>query len=352
MTIRKMKLRNIGLMLGCIMICLTGCGEDEPTYYENGAEALEESNFEEAIGYFELSVADEENVVESYRGEGIAYLKLGNYQDASASFDKALAALEEGKKDEALEIDILSYQASVLYKAEDLEGSKACCDQILDMGFHSDAYFMRGRIYLDQDDYENASSDFSRMLEDSEEYEDYLNVYRVYEEKAMTGDGDAFLEKALELPCKDADDYFEHGRIYYYLEDYEDAKNTLITAMNEGNKEATLFLGKVYMELNDIGNARAMYQQYMTDNGESAKSYNGLAYCDIMEGNYDSALSNITMGLTLAEGADRQSLLFNEIVAYEGKLDFATALTKAEQYVAKYPDDAAAQKELEFLQTR
>lgn len=39
-----------------------------------------------------------------------------------------------------------------------------------------------------------------------------------------------------------------------------------------------------------------------------------------------------------------QSLLFNEIVAYEKKLDFATALTKAQEYVDMFPEDSAAKK--------
>ncbi|MGI6095872.1 MAG: tetratricopeptide repeat protein [Lachnospiraceae bacterium] len=353
MIIRKKTIRNISLLLTGAMLCFAGCGKnDEVSHYESGAEALEAGSYEEAIGDFELSVAEEENLVESYRGEGIAYLRLGNYEEASASFEKALSAMEGKKKDRALETDILFYQASALYKAQDLEGSKACCDQILELGFHKEACFIRGSIYLEQDDYENAQKDFARMLDGSKEYRDYLNVYRVYEKKDMTGDGDAFLEKALEISYKDADDYFERGRIYYYLEDYEHAKEALVTAMNDGNKEAALFLGKVYAGLDDIGNARAMYQQYMTDNGESAKSYNGLAYCDIVEGNYDDALNNIILGLTMAEGDDRQSLLFNEIVAYEGKLDFETARTKAEQYLASYPEDTAAQKEYEFLQSR
>ena len=47
-----------------------------------------------------------------------------------------------------------------------------------------------------------------------------------------------------------------------------------------------------------------------------------------------------------------QSLLFNEIVAYEKKLDFATALTKAQEYVDMFPEDFAAKKELAFLKTR
>ena len=43
--------------------------------------------------------------------------------------------------------------------------------------------------------------------------------------------------------------------------------------------------------------------------------------------------------------------MFNEIVAYEKKLDFATALSKAQEYVNTFPEDKAAAKELTFLQS-
>ena len=38
--------------------------------------------------------------------------------------------------------------------------------------------------------------------------------------------------------------------------------------------------------------------------------------------------------------------------AYEKKLDFASALDKAQTYVGMYPDDADGQKEVAFLKTR
>lgn len=49
---------------------------------------------------------------------------------------------------------------------------------------------------------------------------------------------------------------------------------------------------------------------------------------------------------------EMQSLLFNEIVTYEKKLDFATALTKVKEYIDMFPEDSAAKKELAFLKTR
>ena len=70
------------------------------------------------------------------------------------------------------------------------------------------------------------------------------------------------------------------------------------------------------------------------------------------EGNYDSALENISSGISIASDDEMQSLLFNEIVAYEKKLDFATALSKIQEYLKMFPDDENASKELIFLQSR
>ena len=86
--------------------------------------------------------------------------------------------------------------------------------------------------------------------------------------------------------------------------------------------------------------------------GESVGSYNGLALCAIADEDYDGALSYISQGLALDGTEGKQDLYFNEIVAYEKKLDFVTAKTKAEAYVASYPADEAGQKEWTFLSTR
>ena len=63
-------------------------------------------------------------------------------------------------------------------------------------------------------------------------------------------------------------------------------------------------------------------------------------------------MENITKGLALSNDKGKQDLYFNEIVVYEKKLDFVTAKTKAEAYVASYPADEAGQKEWTFLSTR
>ena len=145
------------------------------------------------------------------------------------------------------------------------------------------------------------------------------------------------------------------------MEDYANARKELTEAANEGSTEALLLLGTVYMAQNDYSNSRAMYQQFVNlaldgetseEAGTAAKGYNGLALCDLAEGNYDAALENISSGISFAENEEMQSLLFNEVVAYEKKLDFATALQKVQEYLEIYPDDKEASKEMAFLKTR
>ena len=162
-----------------------------------------------------------------------------------------------------------------------------------------------------------------------------------------------YLEAALKTEAKTADDYCERGKVYYYMQDYDNARTELTTASEKGSTEAALILGMVYMAQGDTANARSFYQQYIDADGEDpAKGYNGLALCDIADGDYDSALQNISQGLGDATSDEMRDLLFNEIVVYEKKLDFSTALSKAQEYVQTFKDDEAAAKELTFLQSR
>ena len=57
-------------------------------------------------------------------------------------------------------------------------------------------------------------------------------------------------------------------------------------------------------------------------------------------------------GLELPGGEGKQELYFNEIIAYEKKLDFLSARDKCRTYVEMYPTDEEGAKELEFLNTR
>lgn len=337
-------------MTGCILFLLTGCGKDKVSDYDLGCEDLLGKNYDSAIANFEVAIADGKHEAEAWRGEGVAYYNLGRYEEAKQALEQAEALADE--KDEALRTDILSYLAAVLYRQGDYQGSVSTCDKLLELKKSKEGYFLRGRSNLHLDDYDSAAADFDKAVADSKEYDDYLNVYQVYTECDLKADGDEYLERALDIEGKDKEGRYNRGRIYYYLEEYDKAKEELTASYNDGYKQAAVYLGKVYAELGDTTNARAMYHECLEDEELKAKAYNGIAYCDILDGDYDTALTNIQAGLEAGDEDEKQGLLFNEIIAYEKKADYASAKEKIAAYLALYPTDEAAIKENYFLETR
>ena len=328
---------------------MTGCEKDEIGSYQAGINDLEHENYVGAVENFELAISEGDNVAEAFRGEGITYYRMGKYPEALQALDKAL---ELTKEDLSLTGDILSYKAVAQYKMEDYQGSIETCDQKMQLQKDKDTYFLRGRSYLYLDEYEKADADFDMVARESVDYEDFIQIYQVYENNGLKADGEAYLERAMKLSGETEEDLYNKGRIYYYLEEYEKAAEELKASYEKGYKEAALYLGKVYVELGKIEEARTEYEKCLEEDDFRAKAYNGLAYCDMMEENYDGALEYIAKGLETQNKEEQRALLFNEIVIYEKKLDFATAKEKTTAYLKMYPTDEAAVKEGYFLETR
>ena len=331
-------------------LLLGGCGSEKTKIYEQAGKDLSQGSYKYALEEYQSSIQNGVKLAQSYRGAGIASLRLGKYEDAVNSFTEALNC---DKVSKSLRKDILSYRATAKLKSGKYEDAMADC-QTLGEDFSMDAgsYFLTGKVALAMDSYEEAASNFKQAYGEDSTYDMAIEIYEAYLDKDMEADGTRYLEAALSSEAKDAQDHCDRGRVYYYMEDYSNAKKELLEATKKDNTEALLLLGMVYLAQDDVENAQAMYKQYISAVGDSAKGYNGLALCDIRSGDYDSALDNIAKGLPTATTDEMQSLLFNEIVAYEKKLDFATALTKVQEYIEMFPEDSAAKKERAFLKTR
>lgn len=176
--------------------------------------------------------------------------------------------------------------------------------------------------------------------------------FQAYAAYASRADGEEFLEMALEIEQKGIHDIYEKGRIYYYLYEYDNAKQYLTDAVNGGEEDALLLLGKVYLEQEEPENARVMYTNYLNEKAKSAKAYNGLVLCDLAEKKYEQALEHVSYGLACKDEGMTQELLFNEVIVYEYQRDYDAARAKMEEYLAKYPDDDTAVREYQFLQSR
>lgn len=345
----KIKKTVTGLLAGMVLLLAAGCTSESQAVYEQASTDLENGMYEEAASGYQQVIDQGEYLAEAYRGLGIAYYKMGEYLDASNAF---ASALDQEGISSGLQRDVLLYQAASCYREGMYEVAAQSCQQAIDLESDVDSLFLMGKIQLEQDNYEEAADCFDQAYEADPSYEMAIQIYQAYADRSMEADGTEYLSRALEKNAGSAEDYYERGMVYYVMKDYESAAESLTEAIDKNSREAKLLLGDVYLAQNDVDNARTMYQEYIDGEEGTAKGYNGLALCDIEEGDYVSALDNIQKGLRAAEDDEMQGLLFNEAIIYEKQMNFQEALSKFETYLDLYPDDEDAQREYTFLQFR
>ncbi|MBR1692795.1 MAG: tetratricopeptide repeat protein [Lachnospiraceae bacterium] len=340
-----------------VSLGMAGCGKVETTNIDEGMGLVEALDYEAALQSFEQAVVNSENPELAYRGEGIAYMGMTDYEHAIESFEKALEASDMFVDD--VEYDINYYLATAKYKSGDSAGAIEVLNHIIALRpKDEEALFLRGSAKAFGDDYEAGVSDLEQSMSLSgKNVERVIEVFKVLQEAGHEEEGRAYLNSVLSDTSMNPTDY-EKGRIYYYLGDFENARNSLEQARTSGKdktgkeSDIILMLGQTYEQLGDKNYAASLYEDFLSQNGEQEDIYNQLGLCKLDAGDYEAALSAFQKALALAQGNKIQSLKFNEIVAYEYLGDFTKAKVQMESYLREYPDDAAAKREYEFLKTR
>ena len=340
------------LLLGAALL-LPGCGSASETAYSRGMSALTSGDYNTAITNLQTAVDSEKREAEGYRGLGIAHLYLGDYKTAADAFSKSLAAIRHPRQNTSFREDVLFYQAQAYVEEQQYDNAMTIYNELIKSNDHAgQAYLLRGKLYALENKFGQAGQDFQKALELDSSYETYLEIYDIYVQNNRQADGAAFLKDALNQSPSGAEDYYQIGRICYELKDYDKAEAYLKKAVEKNIADAVMLLGRVYTDTKDYKSASALYQSCI-DNGTAVSlGYNGLALLDMTKGNYDDAIQKIQTGLDTDEADYKEELLYNEIIAYEKKLDFQTAAAKMESFLKSYPANEKAVQENLFLQSR
>ena len=158
-------------------LLLGGCGSEKTKIYEQAGKDLSQGSYKYALEEYQSSIQNGVKLAQSYRGAGIASLRLGKYEDAVNSFTEALNC---DKVSKSLRKDILSYRATAELKSGKYEDAMADC-QTLGEDFSMDAgsYFLTGKVALAMDSYEEAASNFKQAYgEDSTFFCGLLSLFR------------------------------------------------------------------------------------------------------------------------------------------------------------------------------
>lgn len=347
-----MKKTYIFAMGAALMLFLAGCGAKEKTdNISLGMEAVQNLEYGEALQYFNaaLEVGEDERLV--CRGMGLAYMGLSQYGDAIAYLEKALSLSDGSLQD--IDYDMNYYLATAYFRNGQPQDALHSYDAILALRpKETEAYYLRGYVKLCNGDYEGAKEDFDRTIAlDSQNYDRLIQIYVALVDNGYREAGKEYLQKVIADNEKSVSNY-DLGRIYYYLEDYESAKNYLSQVKISSDYEASLYLGRTYEALGDYNYASSIYNDYTLNDQSKAEIYNQLGLCRMKMGEYELALMAFQSAMNIEGNEMMQTLKFNEIVAYEYMEDYKTAAALMSDYLKSYPDDEAAQRENQFLKTR
>lgn len=331
---------------------LTGCASHKKQeHIDLGMDAIESLAYEDALACFEEALAAGEDAELSHRGRGIAYIGLTRYEEAAEALEESLACCDGYVSD--LQFDTNYYLASAYYKNGDVQRAMQIYDAMIAMRENEkDAYYLRGILKLESDDFESAQTDFKRAVElNPKDYDCLLDIYRSMEKNGYQEAGAEYLQEALTVGETSMSEY-DKGRLYYYLKDYDNAKNALEKARDSGSEEAVLFLGRTYEALGDFNYASSVYTEFLNAYPDSPRIQNQLGVCKMQKNEYEEALAAFQAGLASEDKSYMQTLKLNEIAAYEKLAQFQKAAVLMESYLAVYPDDERAKREYEFLKTR
>ena len=337
---------------GCVLLIgsMTGCGKKNEAL-QNAMEQVQALNYEEALPYFEEAEESGANNRLVYRGRGIAYMGLADYDQAIECFRQALSS--SNGLVENIDYDLNYYLAAAYTKCGSFREAEDTYDAILALRSNEkDAYFLRGNVRLNLSDFEGAKADFDKVVSlDPKNYDRLIEIYEVLENFGYKEAGQEYLQAALDSGDKSMDTYVM-GRIYYYLGEYQKAYLALEEAKDKGGVISYLYLGRSYEATGDYNYASNVYNSYLSKYDDNAEIYNQLGLCELAKGDYQKALTAFQSGLQIEDNPVQQSLAFNEIVAYEYLGEYEQAYELLTSYVRTYPDDELARRELNFLSTR
>ena len=342
--------RHMKSILICLaLMVLTGCGNKEEKPINAVYASIEAMAYEEALAQLEAIEADRSNRQEIARLTGICQMGLGDYEAAVEALETALS-YNDGFVHEA-DYDINQYLAVAYYNLEKFEDAEHVYSAIAALKpKDAQVHFSHGVTLLELGDYEAGREAFDRAVSlEPTNYTRIIDIYKAFYKYGYAALGMEYVEEAMENQESMSD--YDKGRMFYHVGKYNEAVTVLEKLDKKKYEDVSLYLGMCYEAMGDYNYAASVYNGGL-ENSTNPALYNQLGLCEMARLDYQKALDAFQSAMKIENNGMMQTLLFNEIMAYEYLGEYQKAAVLMESYLKNYPDDETALREQQFLSTR
>jgi tetratricopeptide (TPR) repeat protein len=332
--------------------------DDKAEYYISyGLALMQNEKYEEALKQLNRAVIDKDNQIvlennkAAYRGIGMVYYQMQEYEQAVEAFEHALAIDELS----SVNRDIMLYLSECLEALGKYEEAIAYYEKILSIEKTAEAYAKKASLEKKNGDFEDAQEDYDQAISlEKEDYDLYFQKYYLLKEQGEEEEAEKVLEKAASIDPKTDGQKYEQSKLYYFLGKEKTAQKGFEEALEQGYAEAGFYLGQIAQKQGKLAKAEEYYINYIESGKKisSAAVYNQLGLCYMEQEEYEYARDTFALGMKLNDGSLAKELLFNQIIAYEHLGKYEKAYKKAQKYMEMYPEDDAMKEEMKFMKTR
>lgn len=324
-------------------------GENNPVIYADMALAYSKmEQVEEAMEYLKTAQEQAPNDKGVLKRIGIFYMDREDFANAASYLKQALSP-EPGKED-AGDLETRGFLADCYMQLLKFEDAVPLYNKLIESDYYALEHIIRcGECYLKMHQFSAACQYFDMVEKESKAKASHY----VYIFKACMEAGD----------YNDAANYFEIGKNFcgspsmreMTLSEYYIHCGMLDVAREELKTEEGIGAGLakawMYIQDGDFTSADNLYKEIIVEQKNVPEIYSQYMALCILRGEYDNAV--ICLNRVKDAEADETTMkcvLWNEIILYERKQEYETALDKLEAFKTRFGNDESVTDEILFLE--
>lgn len=372
---------GLSLALAAALFGMCGCKKENEKTYENALKYYEIGYYADAVEGYKLAISQGETSPVIYADLGLAYAKMGERALAEENLMKALTAEPENKailkrigiyysdfrewneavsyltkalpgeneKDDEGSLEVKGFLADAYVNLNRFEEAIPLYNSLIEADYFALEHIIRcGECYLKLHQFSAASQYFDMLeKERSVKPSHYLYVFKACRDAEDYGGAARYFEKGKSLcgatPMKE----MTEGK-YYVCAGMFDMARELVNKEAEGEEDLTK--AWLCMQEGNFSEAEEIYKQLAADKISLNEVYSQYMALCILREQYDNAEILLNR---LKESEPEENImkcaLWNEIILYERKQEYETALDKLAKFRERFGADEEAERESQFI---